>query len=115
MKDKLRQIGENIRNIRIEKKLSQEQLAELSDYSVSQIYRIEAGSANISLEGLIRIMEALDINANTLIKVNMNSEKNEELYYELLSIISGRSEKEVKFLIITIKQLIDNVNSYIIE
>lgn len=61
-------LGLNIRAERIRKELSQEQLAELVDMSLSSIGFIERGQQNISALNLIAIAKALNIDINELIK-----------------------------------------------
>lgn len=46
--------------VRLEKELSQTQLAKLTGMHRSNICRIESGRQNISLDTLIRIFDALD-------------------------------------------------------
>lgn len=47
---------------------SQDELAELLDVSANHIYRIEAGTSNISLKVLLRAKEVFSVNANALIE-----------------------------------------------
>lgn len=53
-------IGSNIRALRREKKLTQEQLAELADISPSFLGHIERGTRQMSVETLYRIADALE-------------------------------------------------------
>lgn len=53
--------GKNIRAIREEKKISQEELAFKSGVSVYYISRIERGKANVGLETLYKIVKALGL------------------------------------------------------
>lgn len=61
-------IYENIRRIRIEKKISQEYMA--NQLSISQAYysKIERGLKSITLKRFIRISEILDIEPQELLK-----------------------------------------------
>jgi len=52
----------NIVEIRLEKRLSQTQLAKLTGIHRSNICRIESGRQNISIDTLIRIFDALGKN-----------------------------------------------------
>ena len=58
----------NIVEIRLEKGLSQTQLAKLTGMHRSNICRIESGRQNISLDTLIRIFEALGIDISIELK-----------------------------------------------
>lgn len=59
-------LGHRIRYLRKEKKLSQEQLAELSDYSVDFISLVERGINGPSIEGLEKIAAALRVPVSEL-------------------------------------------------
>jgi len=64
----LKLIGERIRTIRKEKKLSQEELANLCDIELSQINRIELGKINTSISHLLLIAKTLEVPPEDLIK-----------------------------------------------
>lgn len=64
----LRSIGEKIREIRLQKKLTQKELAFILDIEISQITRIETGKINTSIINLIKIAKALEINISELLK-----------------------------------------------
>lgn len=55
-----KQIGVKIRKARLEKKITQEQLAALADVGVTHISHIETGNTIPSLKTLIAIVNALD-------------------------------------------------------
>ncbi len=54
-------LGQNIKAIRKEKKLSQEKLAEISSLHRTYIGSIERGERNVSIENIILIAKALNI------------------------------------------------------
>lgn len=60
-------IGEKIRKARIEAELSQEQLAEQCDISLSFLGHIERGSRKMSLETLVSISNALNLSCDYLL------------------------------------------------
>lgn len=62
----LKKFGLNLKRIRNEKGLSQEELSYSSDLDISQIGRIERGSVNTSLCVLQRIAKALNIELKDL-------------------------------------------------
>jgi len=57
----LKNIGNKIREIRKDKKLSQEKLGELCDMSRNAIGSIERGEVNVSILTLCKIAKALEI------------------------------------------------------
>ena len=59
-------IGNEIRTIRKEKKLTQEDLALSSDLSVDTIRRIESGKVDIKLSSLLVILEELGLEFDTI-------------------------------------------------
>lgn len=67
-KDNFSVIGNNICNLRLKHNYSQDELAELLDVSANHIYRIEAGTSNISLKVLLKAREIFSLNANALIE-----------------------------------------------
>jgi len=68
-KDKqyLLQIGNNIRVARKRMGYSQEEFADIAKFSRSYYTEIETGKRNISILNLIKIIEALKVDPNTII------------------------------------------------
>ncbi|MCF6278727.1 MAG: helix-turn-helix transcriptional regulator [Flavobacteriaceae bacterium] len=64
--------GENIRKIRKEQGLSQEQLAFKADLHRTYIGMIERAEKNITLLNIVKIAKALDINITELFYGNKN-------------------------------------------
>jgi transcriptional regulator with XRE-family HTH domain len=62
----LRLFGERLRQIRTERNLSQERLAELAGLDRNYIGQIERAERNVALVNIIRIAKALDIEPQTL-------------------------------------------------
>ena len=60
-------IGKNIRVYRIRKKLRQEDLAELTDLSVTYIRMLERGEKIPALETFIKILNALEVSADVIL------------------------------------------------
>jgi transcriptional regulator with XRE-family HTH domain len=58
--------GQNVRRIRIEKNLTQEQLAEGASISQVQIARIEAGKINTSISTVVAVAKALGVGEGEL-------------------------------------------------
>jgi transcriptional regulator with XRE-family HTH domain len=60
--------GKNIRRFRLERKFSQEKLAELSELHPTFIGRLERGTVNVSLWSLEAIAKALKVKPFELLK-----------------------------------------------
>ena len=60
-------IGHNIRASRIRKKLRQEDLAELTDLSVTYIGMVERGEKIPALETFVKILNALEVSADVIL------------------------------------------------
>jgi len=63
-----RLIGQRIKEIRIEKRLTQEYLAKMTDVNVSHISNIETNKVKISLTLLVGICNALDVTIDYLLE-----------------------------------------------
>lgn len=68
-------IGNKIRETRLFKDLSQEELSYKSDLPVSQIGRIERGENNPTISSLYAIAEALGVELKSLVDVKYVSKK----------------------------------------
>ncbi len=60
-------IGKNIREVRVHKKLTQEKLAELTDLSSTYIGMVERGEKIPSLETFIKILNVLEVSADVVL------------------------------------------------
>ena len=62
------QFGKKVRQLRKQKKFSQEKLAQKTGLHRTYISDIERGNRNVSLENIKKIADALDIQLNYLLK-----------------------------------------------
>ncbi len=85
-----KQLGKKIKNFRLEKRLSQEKLAELCNLSTSYISYIETGKKKINFSKLEKLAQILEftIDINSINKISK---------YDF-SIFNDYSDKERKFL-----------------
>lgn len=65
----LKALGNNIKSLRIQKKMLQEVLAIKSEISRNQIGLIEKGTANVKIITLKKIAEALETDLNSIIDI----------------------------------------------
>ena len=70
MKDRLKNIGINVKSERLRKGLSQEELAEKCEISRNSISLIETGKINPTIIKMIDIAKVLNVDINVLIKNN---------------------------------------------
>ena len=68
----IKAVGIQIRTLRVERKISQEDLANEADVPLSQIGRIERGETNPTISTLNVIAEALQINLRDLLDFKTN-------------------------------------------
>lgn len=71
----LQLFGSNLRKIREEKKMSQEQVAYEADFSRSYYTEVETGKRNISLLNMLKIASLLQVELNDIIKLKDFSKK----------------------------------------
>lgn len=69
-------LGERIRKVRKEKKMSQEDLADASGLGLSQIGRMERGVINATLSSVFAISRALEIEVSALFTFTLDKEEN---------------------------------------
>jgi len=62
----LKEFGKRIRELRLERKWSQEELAEKSDFHRTYIGMIERGERNISLLNIHRLANSLEVKIENL-------------------------------------------------
>ncbi|MBU5253114.1 helix-turn-helix domain-containing protein [Lysinibacillus capsici] len=96
-------VGVNIREIRKQKKLTQEELAEKCGLQTSYLAGVERGVRNITLQTLEKIALGLEINAKELFElesplIKLALEK-QQLLQIFTSYMQDKSEKEIQLLI----------------
>lgn len=93
----LKLFGKRIKELRKQKKLTQEQLSELVGIDYKQIGNIETGTYFTTMPTLERIAGALDVEIEELFKFNHNKNK-EELLDEINRLLKFADEDKVKLL-----------------
>ena len=66
--DILKQFGERVKELRLEKKWSQQELADEASFHKNYIGMVERGERNISLKNIDAIAKALKIHISDLLK-----------------------------------------------
>ena len=107
------EIGEKLRNLRIQKNLTQEELGERTDLSKGYISQLERDLSSPSMETFFSILEVLGVTPEQFFsqqpleqKIVYNEEEStlyydEEHGYELKWLIPASNEKEMEPVIIT--------------
>ena len=62
-------IGMNIKELREEKNISQQDLAAACNFEKSSMCRIEAGRTNLTIGTLLKICEALNVKLNEIVDI----------------------------------------------
>lgn len=100
----LKQIGQRIRTARIERGMSQEDLAFESSVAVANISDIELGKKDIRLSTFIRIIEGLKISADEILRADVPT-VNAMYQRDFSSLLADCSPEEMENII----QLVENI------
>lgn len=103
-KEILKQFGDRIRLYRIEKKMSQQELAEVAKLSTPHISNIEQGKANCSITCFFRILSALNISADAILRSDTIA-VNQIYQSEFADILSDCSTHEMDAILKIVRQL----------
>ena len=69
-------VGERIKKARLDKKLTQEKIAEQLDVSVAFLSRVERGSSHINLKRLNQLCSILDVTEGYILSGSSDNSKN---------------------------------------
>ena len=93
-----KEIGNRIREIRKERNLTQERLAEYADISVDFLWQIESGRSSMSAYNLGKIAVALNVTTDYLIFGTTPYKENPEIN-SMLSALPAEIQKQVEKMI----------------
>ena len=86
-------IGELVREYRLSKELTQQELAEKSDLSLPFINLIENNRRNLSVDTLLKILSAMDIDPSDFFRpLSETSDNNLQLLIEKIQLNQNRTE-----------------------
>ena len=105
------EIGARIREARLARKMSQSELAEKSNISLPHISEIELGKADIRLQSFIRIIEALQVSSDAIIKARVPA-VSQLLYQEYADTLADCTPDEIEALIRITKQLKETMRTH---
>ena len=100
----LREIGNRIQKYRLEKKMTQEQVSEITGISQKHLSRIERGIHAPNFNTVIAIAKALNISISSL-AADYNDSNDESTLEEILNDIRGMGPKQLELLRDNIKTL----------
>ena len=99
-------LGKRIREIRIAKKLTQEELSELTDIGASSISKIESGHFHPTDENLERIAKALEVEPYKLYMFN-HQKDTKELLQDIQTMLNKATDEEIKLAYKVLSGIID--------
>lgn len=97
-------IGKRIYNLRRERNITQEQLAELVNLSVTQVSKLENGKSRLSLDSLINIATVLEASTDEILFGRIQAGADHR-YDEVLDIFSDCDKTELRIILETSRQL----------
>ncbi len=103
----LKNIGKNVKQLRLKKGLTQAQLAEMAEISTVHMSHIETGSVAMSLDCLINISSSLETTPNDILlgEIQLSSEGALELLKQDVHKLSSDENR----LLIKIAELLDEL------
>lgn len=99
-------LGKRIREIRIAKKLTQEELSELTDIGASSISKIESGHFHPTDENLERIAKALKVEPYKLYMFN-HQKNTKELLQDIQTMLNKATDEEIKLAYKVLSGILD--------
>lgn len=108
MQQECEQIGARIRNVRMEKNMSQADLAAKANLSLPHISSIELGKTNMRLSTFIQLIEALQVSADSIIRANVPSVTHEIYPIEITKLFEDCTPTEQE----TLKEIIGIVRKF---
>ena len=99
-----RRVGERIREERMKKNLSQDELASMADLGRDQLCNIELGKAGMRMTTFARLVEALQVSADSLLLVDTPAGRH--FYQEKFAeIVADCSPEEIEALLAAVKDI----------
>lgn len=100
----LKQIGQRIREIRLAKGMTQNDLAFVAHISTSNVSDIELGKSKIWLTTFVKIVEALQVSADSILRSNV-PEVNDMYRNEYSELLSDCSPAEIEAIMEIVRQV----------
>lgn len=100
-------LGKRIKEKRIERKLTQEQLGEICELSSAHIGHIERGTRILSVDVLFKISQALNTSVDYLL---FDSVDNNNILNSISPILNDADKKKAQTFLNTVKILAQNID-----
>lgn len=97
-------MGARIKEARLNKKMTQEQLAEAAGVGMTHISHVETGNSIPSLQTVVEIINALDCSANEILCMEVKAAR-PELNSWLSELVADCSSEEIKLLSDTVSSM----------
>lgn len=104
------EIGKRIRDIRTNKKMSQADLADKANISLSQVSDIETGKSSMRLTTFIGIVEALQVSADVLLRTDI-PEVNNIYKSEFAEVLEDCTPTEIESILKIVKEVKKSMHS----
>ena len=101
-----KELGNRIKKARINQNLTQEQLAEMLDISVSYVSLIERGGRNATVETLLAIADVLQVSVASLLQDSADLDKDGEQSNIWQELTKNRTVEEKDMILQTVKTIV---------
>lgn len=92
----IKTFGKNIKNLRLSKKMTQEQVAEMSSINHKYLGEIERGEKCPTAVVVYKISKALNVSMCKLLSIENCSCKTENIFKEVERLFEGRKKKDIE-------------------
>ncbi len=110
-REEYKKIGARIREIRLKKHMSQADLSEKTNISLSHISDIENGKTTLLLPTFIRIVETLQVSADILLRSDI-PEVNNLYKREFTELLEDCTPAEIDSILKIVKEIKSSIRSY---
>ncbi len=111
--DFLSNLGQNIKKLREDKNITQSQLAEMADVSVSTIARLELGDGFFTFKTIQKISNALNVNIENVFEFpcSLNNFNHNKFIQEISKYTKNfKSQKDYNFILDVVKSYFKTIN-----
>lgn len=100
-------LGKRIKEKRISKKLTQEQLGEICELSAAHIGHIERGTRILSVDVLFKIAQVLNVSVDYLL---FDSVENDNIFNSIAPLLKDTDKNKINHFLNIVRVLAENIN-----